>query len=126
MMKKEELNSNEPEFFYTFYDNVSQSETLKTLLGYKLTILLCSKTKKNTGIVRFDRALKLDICDQLGVGMQYLSNELTRLKKGFIISVEKKECMVNPIFFWYGSLSSRGKLIKRKDIQDRFSFSIEK
>lgn len=115
----------EPEFFYTFYDNVSQSEALKTLLGYKVTILLCSKTKKNTGIVRFDRALKLDICSQLGIGMQYLANELTRLKKGFIISVENKGCMVNPIFFWYGSLSSRERLIKRKDIQDKFNFFIE-
>jgi hypothetical protein len=125
MTKKKESNLKEPEFFYTFYDNVSQSETLKTLLGYKVTILLCSKTKKNTGIVRFDRALKQDICSQLGVGMQYLANELTRLKKGFIISVENKECMVNPIFFWYGSLKSRERLIKIKDIQDKFSFEIE-
>lgn len=126
MMKKKELNSNEPEFFYTFYENISQCKALGTLLGFKLTILLCSKTKKNTGIVMYNRALKFDICNELGIGMQYLSNELTRLKKAHIISIENKECMVSPIFYWYGDLKHRTRLLRRKDIQDKFSFNLIK
>lgn len=125
MTKNEELNSKEPEFFYTFYDNVSQSEALKTLLGYKVTILLCSKTVKHTGIVMYDKSLKLDICQQLGISMQYLANELTRLRKDYIISVEGKRLMVNPIFFWYGHLRYRKELILTPSIQNRFNFKIE-
>lgn len=123
-MKKKELNS-EPEFFYTFYENVSQSESLKTLLCWKLTMLLCSKTKKHTGIVKYDRVLKDNICIELGIRNQYLANELTKLKKDFVISIDNNECMVNPIFFWYGDLNKRKRLIMRKDIQDKFNFFIE-
>lgn len=112
----------EESFFYTFYTNISDAKVMQTLLGYKISLVLCSKTKYNTNVVRFDKELKEELCELFGVKMQTLSNELTNLRKTFVISVDGKECMINPNYLWYGSLTKRKQVIKQKEVQMKFNF----
>lgn len=114
----------EPEFFYTFYENVSESKILPRLLGYKIAVYMCCNMGKNTNSFPFNKKLKMDMCETIGAKMQSLLNELTNMKKEYVISVKDGYCMVNPAYFWYGDLPKRKKALMNKEIQDRFNFKI--
>lgn len=84
---------------------------------------MCQNAQFNTGNVSLTTQKRKELCTNLNITPQTLSNSLTSLKKCNLIKGENGEFQINPQVFWKGSQASREALLKDKNI--RITFGID-
>lgn len=115
----EEVKSEE-HFFMAYIDMLAPWFNLKPESAKAVLMWMNQHAEWNTGVVLIAQKTRLDICKELDISQQTLSNCLAALKKSKLISGEKGEFRINPKIFWKGDAKSRKDLLKDKAIQITF------
>lgn len=113
----------EDKFYMTFIDYMSPIFGLKPEAAKSLLAWMCSHAEYNTGRVSLSAADRKQICGELDISNNSITNYLKTLKKLKLINGEKGTFVINPKIFWKGELAARKELLKNKDI--RITFSID-
>lgn len=113
----------EDKFYMTFIDYMSPFFGLKPDSAKVLLAWLCSHAEYNTGKVSLSAADRKQICSELNISNNTITNHLRTLKNLKLIDGGKGTFIINPKIFWKGELAARKELLKNNDI--KITFSIE-
>lgn len=83
-------------FFMTFVDFISPLYQLKSDTAKSVLSIMCCMAEYNTGKVTLSTAKRNDICNELKISPNTLTNCLKNLKDLKIIEGEKGEFEINP------------------------------
>lgn len=106
------IKSSTEEFYMTFISSCASLFKLKSPTDLKLTIKLCMLAEYNTGKVYLATEVRQEICKELGIVTQQLTNSLKSLKDKEIIEGGKGVFTLNPLIFWKGTSNERSKIMK--------------
>lgn len=106
------IKSSTEEFYMTFISSCASLFKLKSPTDLKLTIKLCMIAEYNTGKVYLATEVRQEICKELGIVTQQLTNSLKSLKDKEIIEGGKGVFTLNPLIFWKGTTNERSKIMK--------------
>lgn len=111
----------EDKFYMTFIDYMGPIFGIKPEAAKSLLAWLCAHAEYNTGKVSLSAADRKQICTDLQVSNNSITNYLRSLKELKLINGEKGTFIINPSVFWKGELAARRKLLEDKDIRITFS-----
>lgn len=110
-------------FYMTFIDYISPLFNLKTDTAKSILAWMCSNAEFNTGKVKLTTEDRKEICKELDISPNSLTNNLKLLKNNLLISGERGNFLINPQIHWKGDTQTRDKVLNSSDI--RITFSIE-
>lgn len=111
----------EDKFYMTFIDYMSPIFGIKPEAAKSLLAWMCSHAEYNTGKVSLSAADRKQICADLQISNNSITNYLRSLKDLKLIDGERGTFTINPSVFWKGELAARRKLLEDKDIRITFS-----
>lgn len=111
----------EDKFYMTFIDYMSPIFGIKPEAAKSLLAWMCSHAEYNTGKVSLSAADRKQICTDLQISNNSITNYLRSLKDLKLIDGERGTFTINPSVFWKGELAARRKLLEDKDIRITFS-----
>lgn len=111
-----------PEHFYmTFIDYVAPLYQLRSEVARRMLDWMCERAAYNTGIVDLSTSKRQQMCLDLQIANNQVTNNLKKLKDLNLISGDKGTFTINPEIFWKGDLSVRRKeLLENQDLQISF------
>lgn len=113
-----------PERFYmTFIDYVAPIYRLNSEVARRMLDWMCEHAAFNTGIVSLSVMDRKQMCEELHLANNQVTNNLKKLKELNIISGEKGRFTINPDIFWKGELTERQnhrELFKNKNLKVSF------
>lgn len=111
-----------PERFYmTFIDYIAPIYQLHSEVARRMLDWMCEHAAFNTGIVDLSTSKRQQLCQDLNLANNQVTNNLKKLKDLNLINGEKGTFTVNPEIFWKGDLSTRRQeLLKDKDLKVSF------
>ena len=109
----------EDKFYMTFIDYMSPIFGIKPEAAKSLLAWMCSHAEYNTGKVSLSAADRKQICTDLKISNNSITNYLRSLKDLKLIDGERGTFTINPSVFWKGELAARRKLLE--DIRITFS-----
>lgn len=107
-------------FYMVFIDFISPLFNLKTDTAKSILVWLCCKAEYNTGKVLLPSAVRKDLCAELSISPNTLTNNLKKLKDLKLISGEKGEFIINPQIFWKGDTQTRDQFLNTETIKITF------
>lgn len=112
---------NPEKFYMTFIDYISPIYQLNSEVARRMLDWMCEHAIFNTGIVDLSTSKRQQMCSELKLANNQVTNNLKRLKDLNLISGEKGTFKINPEIFWKGELSVRRKeLLENKDLKVSF------
>lgn len=111
----------EDKFYMTFIDYMSPIFGIKPEAAKSLLAWMCSHAEYNTGKVSLSAADRKQICADLKISNNSITNYLRSLKDLKLIDGERGTFTINPSVFWKGELAARRKLLEDKDVRITFS-----
>lgn len=117
-----------PENFYmTFIDYVSPIYKLNSEVARRMLDWMCEHAGFNTGIVDLSTSKRKQMCSELNLANNQVSNNLKKLKDLNLISGEKGTFKINSEIFWKGELSVRRKeVLEGKNLEISFKIVDDK
>ena len=111
-----------PEHFYmTFIDYIAPLYQLRSEVARRMLDWMCENATVNTGVVDLSTFKRQQMCNELGLANNQVTNNLKKLKDLNLISGDKGNFIINPEIFWKGELAVRKKeLLENKDLQISF------
>lgn len=104
IQSKEEFYMSYIGFMSTFYQ--IKGENSKNIL-----IWLCCNAGYNTGIVKLTPSDRKQICEELNISNNSLTNSLSQLKKLNLIQGTSGTFRINPAIFWKGDAKAREDIL---------------
>lgn len=98
-------------FYMTFIEFVSPWYELKSDTAKNLLAKMCELAEYNTGVVRLTTAVRKEVCNDLHISPNTLTNNLSLLKSKKLIQGDKGDYIINAQIFWKGDAESREKLL---------------
>lgn len=112
---------NPEKFYMTFIDYVAPIYQLHSEVARRMLDWMCEHAAFNTGIVDLSTSKRQQMCTELNLANNQVTNNLKKLKDLDLISGEKGTFKINPEIFWKGELSVRKKeLLENKDLKVSF------
>ncbi len=109
---------NPEKFYMTFIDYISPIYQLNSEVARRMLDWMCEHAIFNTGIVDLSTSKRQQMCSELKLANNQVTNNLKKLKDLNLISGEKGTFKINPEIFWKGELSVRRKeLLENKDLK---------
>lgn len=114
-----------PEHFYmTFIDYVAPIYNLHSEVARKMLDWMCERAQYNTGIVDLSTSKRQQMCKDLSITSNQITNNLKKLKDLNLIDGDKGTFTINAEIFWKGDLSTRREeLLKDKNLQVSFELT---
>lgn len=111
-----------PEHFYmTFIDYVAPIYNLHSEVARKMLDWMCERAQYNTGIVDLSTSKRQQMCKDLSITSNQITNNLKKLKELKLIEGDKGTFIINAEIFWKGDLSARREeILKNKNLQVSF------
>lgn len=110
-----------PEHFYmTFIDYVAPIYQLHSEVARKMLDWMCENAGFNTGIVDLSTSKRNQMCKDLEITTNQVTNNLKKLKDLKLISGDKGTFTVNPEIFWKGDAKSRRDILAGKEFEVTF------
>lgn len=111
-----------PERFYmTFIDYIAPLYQLRSEVARRMLDWMCEHAAFNTGIVDLSTSKRQQMCTDLGLANNQVTNNLKKLKDLNLISGEKGSFKINGEIFWKGDLPTRRKeLLDKKSLEVSF------
>lgn len=110
-------------FYMTFIEYVAPFYKLKTQSAKDVLIWMCQNAEFNTGKIVFAPAIRKQMCEELNITTNTISNSLKKLLDLKLISGEQGVYQINPQIFWRGDLKTREELLNVESI--KVSFDLE-
>lgn len=107
-------------FYMTYLEYIAPLYELKSGIALLVLTWLCEHAQFNTGKVDISTARREELCAQLGICNNALTNNLKKLKELNLISGEKGSYQINPQIFWKGDIKSRKDLLEGKEFKVSF------
>lgn len=115
--------STPPENFYmTFIDSVKGLFNLTSAVEIKVMIYFCTLAEYNTGTVYLTSLLRKNMCEELNITSQQITNATRALRKKNLLSGEKGTYFLNSSIFWKGTTSARRVALKNRELTLKVSF----
>lgn len=112
---------NPDKFYMTFIDYIAPLYQLRSEVARRMLDWMCEHAIFNTGIVDLSTSKRQQMCTELGLANNQVTNNLKKLKDLNLISGDKGSFIINPEIFWKGELAVRKKeLLENKDLKVSF------
>lgn len=105
------------EFYMTFIQNMAGFFKLRSVVDIKLIVKLCQMAEFNTGKVTLAASTRLDLCNELCISNQQITNAIKSLKQKDLLQGDKGVYMINAMVFWKGDNQTREKLVKSHGLE---------
>lgn len=113
-----------PERFYmTFIDYVAPLYKLHSEVARKILDWMCEHAGFNTGIVDLSASRRQQMCEDLKITGNQVTNNLKKLRDLNLISGDRGTFTINPEIFWKGDAATRRQVLEGKSL--KVSFRIE-
>jgi hypothetical protein len=119
------LNIKKEKAIQVYYENLMPFYKIRYNSTINVLWSIMAKLEYDTAMVHLTPSRRLEICNDLDVSNQSISNALFELKKLYVISGNNGDFMINPAIFWYGKKETRISMLLTPSIQERFNFKIE-
>jgi len=114
------------EFFRMYIEAMAPIFKISSLPAMKLLIKMCQLTVYNTGQVYLPQAVRAELCEELGMRNNQITNILADLKKLGVITGEKGVFTVNPCIAWKGEQKARMAEIKKMELNLKIQYQSDK
>ena len=111
------------EFFMMFVKAMSALFQIKSLTDFRVLTKLCQLATYNSGVIPLTTAMRISICEELGMKNTHFSNSLSSLKRIGIITGSQGSFELNPTIAWKGDLRTREKVLKKMRVDFRIEFN---
>jgi hypothetical protein len=112
-------------FYITYIDYVSPLYNLKSDTAKDILSWMCCHAEWNTGKVALTTNTRKDLCSELNISPNTLTNNLAKLKATKMISGEKGDFIINPQIFWKGDAKARDKMLEIEEIKITFDIKLK-
>lgn len=110
-----------PEHFYmTFIDYIAPLYQLHSEVARRMLDWMCEHAEYNTGIVDLSTSKRQQMCSELNLANNQITNNLKKLKDLNLITGDKGSFTVNPEIFWKGDAQTRKDILNNKSLQVSF------
>lgn len=110
-----------PEHFYmTFIDYIAPLYQLHSEVARRMLDWMCEHAEYNTGIVDLSTSKRQQMCTELNLANNQVTNNLKKLKDLNLITGDKGSFTVNPEIFWKGDAQTRKDILNNKSLQVSF------
>lgn len=113
------------DFFITYIDNLSGFLKVTSNVDKSVLAMLCCIAEYDTGRVFLEAKDRRDICENIGISVQQMTNSISMLKQLKLLSGERGFYMINPVVYWRGTSKARERLLKDKAISVEFNFELD-
>lgn len=107
-------------FYFVFIDHIAPYYNLKSDTAKDILSWMCCNAEWNTGKVALTTNTRKELCKDLSISANTLTNNLKKLKDLKLISGEKGDFKINPQIFWKGDLKERRNLLQIDEIKLTF------
>lgn len=111
---------NSEHFYMTFIDYIAPIYQLRSEVARRMLDWMCEHAGYNTGIVDLSTSKRQQMCTDLEIANNQITNNLKKLKDLNLITGEKGTFTVNPEIFWKGDATSRREVLKDKSLKVSF------
>lgn len=115
------IQSSTDKFYMTFIEYLRPYFQIKYVSDQQTLALLCGMAEYNTGVAKLTPIDRDNLCVQLDISKQQLTNSLGRLKKLGLITGERGIFTINPQVFWKGDIKTRDTLLSNEGIKITFN-----
>lgn len=112
-------------FYMTFIDFAAPLFNLKSDTAKSVLCWMCNKVEYNTGKVHLTTNTRRELCAELEISSNTLTNTLKKLKDLNLISGEKGDFIINPQILWKGDLQTRDSMLKLEEIKVTFDLKFK-
>lgn len=112
---------NKEDFYISYIDFMSTFYKIKGDNPKNLLIWLCCHAEFNTGVIDLPAAKRKQLCEELNMHSNTLSNCLNKLKELNLIKGSGGQFQLNPQVFWRGESSVREEMLKGASFEVSFS-----
>ena len=113
------------EFYMTYCQYLAPLYELTYADDLKLIVKLCEWGQYDKGTVQLTASRRVEITDVLGMHNSNISKSLKRLLEKGLISGERGEYLINPVFFWKGDRAIRKEILRKGGVDVMFNFKID-
>lgn len=106
------VNTTDSEFFMVFLENLASLYQLKNATEIHVLAKLCSLTTMNTNTVLLPPALRKQVCEEIKISQQAMTNALRELRGKGLLDGENGVFTINPELMWKGSTEARRKWLQ--------------
>lgn len=107
-------------FYMTFIDYVAPFYQLRSVSAKNILVYMCEIAEYNTGKVALTTGVRQELCYELAISSNTLTNNLKVLKDLKLISGERGDFIINPQIFWKGDTNTRDQLLRKDEIKITF------
>lgn len=107
-----------PERFYmTFLDYIAPLYKLRSEVARRILDWMCEHAGFNTGIVVLSASERKQMCEDLDINNNQITNNLRKLKELELISGSNGTFTLNPAIFWKGDAKTRNQVLEGKSLK---------
>lgn len=107
-----------PERFYmTFLDYIAPLYKLRSEVARRILDWMCEHAGFNTGIVVLSASERKQMCEDLDINNNQITNNLRKLKELELISGSNGTFTLNPAIFWKGDAKTRSQVLEGKSLK---------
>lgn len=104
-------------FYMTFLDHVAPLFELHSDSARNVLDWFCVNAQFNTGKVSLSIADREQLCKDLGIKKNQLTNNIKKLKDFDLITGDRGTYYINPKIFWKGDATSRKQVLDGKSLE---------
>lgn len=108
------------EFYMTFIEYSALLFQLKSEPAKRVLAWMCNNMEYNKGTISIPTKQRKQLCEELQMDSPQLTHCIKKLKDLNILTGDRGFYTLNPLLFWKGTLTERGKLLKAKDLKISF------
>lgn len=113
---------NSEEFYMCYIQTMAMMMKITSMEDIRLLTKLCLMMSYGTNEVHLTTQRRQQAAKELGVHDTTISRSIGRLKKLGIISGDRGEYQINPIFYWKGTNETRDKLLREQGLTFKIQF----
>lgn len=115
--------TSQEEFFMMFAKTMGIVFQIKSVTDFRVLAKLCQLATYNSGQILLTTGTRVQICEELELSNNNLTNSLGSLKKLGIIQGGLGNFSLNPTIAWKGDLRTREKVLKKMRVDFRIEFN---
>jgi hypothetical protein len=114
------------EFFQMYIQAMTPVFKVTSLPAMKLLMKMCQLAIYNTGEVYLPQGIRAELCEELGMRNNQITNILADLKKLGLVTGEKGVFIINPYIAWKGEKKVRMAEIKKMELNLKIQYQSDK
>ena len=108
---------NSEKFYMTFLDYIAPLYKLRSEVARRILDWMCENAGFNTGTVILSTSERQQMCKDLDLTSNQVTNNLKKLKDLNLITGEKGTFTLNPEIFWKGDAQTRKQVLEGKSLK---------